>query len=201
MKTTKNLLIVCIILISSNAFSQSFFGKIAERLHFGVKAGANFSNFTNAEFDTEGLVGFHAGAIVGYKISDSFSIEEEFLYSQQGAKLKGNIIGESDIKLSYFTVPILLKYKTPMGLFIEAGPQVGILIDEDMKALGIPKGTDFAEKIDGGVTGGIGWQFKNGLGISARYYMSLTDVTKNTAAGTNTDFKNSSAQAGVFYIF
>ncbi|OXA93873.1 porin family protein [Flavobacterium hercynium] len=197
----KNLFIVCVILISSNAFSQSFFGQIVERLHFGVKAGANFSNFTNANFDTEGLVGFHAGAIVGYEINDHFSIEEEFLYSQQGAKLKGNFTNDSDIKLSYLSVPILLKYKMPMGLFIEAGPQVGILIDEDVKALGIPAGNDFAEKIDGGVTGGIGWQFKNGFGVSARYYMSLTNVTKNTYPGTNTDFKNSSAQAGVFYIF
>lgn len=201
MKIIKNLLIVSVLLISGNCFSQSFFGQILERLHFGVKAGANYSNFTNANFNTEGLVGFHAGGIVGFEISDSFSIEEEFLFSQQGAKLKGGLLDGKDIKLSYVTVPILLKYKTPFGLFVEAGPQVGMLVDKDIKALGVSSKSDFAEQIDGGVVGGIGYQFKNGLGISARYYMSFTDVTKSTTPGINTDFQNNTAQASLFFIF
>lgn len=201
MKITKNLFIACFFLISVKGFSQSFFGQITDRLHFGVRAGANFSDFANANFETEGLLGFHAGAIVGFRISDSFSIEEEFLFSQQGAKLKGGLLDGKNVKLSYVTVPILLKYKSPIGLFVEAGPQVGILVDEDVKALGVPSDTDFAEKIDAGITGGIGYQFKNGLGISARYYISFTDVTKTASPGINTDFQNNMAQASIFYIF
>lgn len=201
MKIIKVLFIGCILLVSSNSFSQSFFKNITDRLYFGVKAGANYSNFTNADFDTEGLTGFHAGALVGYKINDNFAIQEEFLYSTQGAKLKGGLMDGKDIKLSYATVPILLKYKTNFGLYLEAGPQVGILIDEDFTSLGINSDTKFAEKIDGGVAGGIGYQFKNGLGIGARYYMSLTDVTKVKTAGINSDFQNNTAQVSLSYIF
>ena len=201
MKIIKNLFIGCILLVSANSFSQSFFKNIGERLYFGVKAGANYSDFTNAGFDTEGLTGFHAGALVGYKFNDHFAIQEEFLYSTQGAKIKGGIMDGEDIKLSYVTVPILLKYKTDFGLYLEAGPQIGILVDEDFTSLGINSSTKFAEKIDGGVAAGIGYQFQNGLGIGARYYLSLTDVSKVKTAGFNTDFQNNTAQVSLFYIF
>lgn len=200
MKGTKNLCIVLLILVTGSCFSQGS-RTILERIHFGVRAGSNYSDFTNAKFNTEGLVGFHAGAIVGFEINDNFSIEEEFLYSTQGATLKGGLMDGKDIKLSYVTVPILVKYKTNFGLFLEAGPQVGILVDEDFKALGISSDTKYAEKIDGGVVGGIGYQFKNGLGIGARGYMSFTDVTKVSTGGINTDFQNFMAQASIFYIF
>lgn len=201
MKIIKKLFICSILLASANSFSQSFFKKITDRLYFGAKAGANYSNFTNANFDTEGLVGFHAGAIVGYKINDNFSIQEEFLYSTQGAKIKGGLMDGEDVKLSYVTVPILLKYKTNFGLYLEAGPQVGILVDEDFTSLGINSDVKFAEKIDGGVSGGIGYQFQNGLGIGARYYMSFTDVTKIKTTGINNNFQNNTAQISLFYIF
>lgn len=200
MKGTKNLCFVLLILVTGSCFSQGS-KTILERIHFGVKAGSNYSDFTNAKFSTEGLIGFHAGAIVGFEINDHFSIEEEFLYSQQGATLKGGLMDGEDIKLSYVTVPILVKYKTDFGLFLEAGPQVGILVDEDFKALGISSDTKYAEKIDGGVVGGIGYQFKNGLGIGARGYISFTDVTKSASGGINTDFQNVMAQASIFYIF
>jgi hypothetical protein len=201
MKNIKTLFIGCILLVSSNSFSQSFFKNVTDRLYFGVKGGANYSNFSNANFDTEGLNGFHAGAIVGYKINDNFAIQEEFLYSTQGAKLKGGLMDGKDIKLSYVTVPILLKYKTNFGLYLEGGPQVGILVNEDFTSLGINSDTKFAEKIDGGVAAGIGYQFKNGLGIGARYYRSLTNVTKVKTAGINNDFQNNTGQVSLFYIF
>ncbi|KAF2336844.1 porin family protein [Flavobacterium daemonense] len=201
MKNVKKIFIGCILLTCTSGFSQSFFKNIADRLYFGVKTGANYSNFKNADFDTEGLTGFHAGAIVGYKFNDNFAVQEEFLYSTQGAKIKGGLTDGQDIKLSYVTVPILLKYKTNLGIYFEAGPQIGILIDEDFKSLGINSNTKFAQQIDGGLAAGIGYQFQNGLGIGARYYLSLTDVSKVKTAGINTNFQNNTAQVSLSYIF
>ncbi|MEN4761612.1 porin family protein [Chryseobacterium sp. C39-AII1] len=200
MKIFKNLSIAVIVFISANCFSQSFMGDIVNRLHFGVKAGVNYSDFTNASFNTEGLTGFQAGVILGFRISDKFSIEEEFLYSQQGATLKGSLSSDKKIKLSYFAVPILLRYKMPVGLFFEAGPQVGILVDEDVKALSVGD-DDFAKKIDAGAVGGIGYVFKSGFGINARYFQSFTDLSKKSAAFFNPNFQNNSVQFGLFYNF
>ncbi|MDR7212417.1 porin family protein [Flavobacterium piscis] len=190
----KNLFLLCIVLISSSVFSQSFF----DRLHFGLKAGGNYSDFSNADFDTEGFAGFHAGAIIAFDINENFSVQEEFLFSTQGAKLKGGLSDGQDLKLSYISVPIVLKYKTSFGLYFEAGPQIGILASENFKEI---TNDDFAEKIDGGVVGGIGYQFQNGLGIGARYYLGLTNVSKIKSTTINTDFQNNMSQVSLFYIF
>ncbi|WP_337965545.1 porin family protein [uncultured Flavobacterium sp.] len=192
----KNLFLLCIVLVSSSAFSQSLF----DRLHFGLKAGANYSDFNNANFDTEGLPGFHAGAIVAFDINKNWSIQEDFLYSTQGAKLKGGLSDGKEIKLSYISVPIVVKYKTDFGLYFEAGPQVGILASQDFKKL-TNSDADFAEKIDAGIVGGIGYQLPSGLGIGARYYMGLTDVSKTKSTTINPDFQNHMAQVSLFYIF
>lgn len=190
----KNLFLLCIVLVSSSVFSQSIF----DRLHFGVKAGGNYSDFSNANFDTEGLPGFHAGAIIAFDINEKWSVQEDFLFSTQGAKIKGGISDGKDLKLSYISVPIVLKYKTSFGLYFEAGPQVGILVSEDFKEI---TNNDFAEKIDAGMVGGIGYQFPNGLGIGARYYYGLTDISKIKSTTINTDFQNNMSQVSLFYIF
>jgi len=190
----KNLFLLCIVLVSSSVFSQSIF----DRLHFGIKAGGNYSDFSNANFDTEGLPGFHAGAIIAFDINEKWSVQEDFLFSTQGAKIKGGISDGKDLKLSYISVPIVLKYKTSFGLYFEAGPQVGILASEDFKEL---TNDDFAEKIDAGMVGGIGYQFPNGLGIGARYYYGLTDISKIKSNTINTDFQNNMSQVSLFYIF
>lgn len=190
----KNLFLLCIVLVSSSAFSQSFFN----RIHFGLKAGGNYSDFYNADFDTDGLPGFHAGAIVALDINKNWSLQEDFLYSTQGVKLKGGFSDGKELKLSYISVPIVVKYKTDFGLYFEAGPQVGILVSEDFKEI---TNDDFAEKIDAGMVGGIGYQFSKGIGIGARYYMGLTNVSKIKSTTVNTDFQNQMSQVSLFYIF
>lgn len=197
----KNLFLVGLALISFQSFSQSFASKLFDKLYFGVKAGGNYSNFVDAGFDTEGLAGFHAGAIVGFKITDKLLIQEEFLFSTQGAKIKDNSFGKQDLELSYLSVPILLKYHTNLGVYVEAGPQVNMLI-KDFEDSGFG---DFADKIDAGVALGLGYQFRvgpvKGLGVGARYYHGFTEVGKFNSSTVKPDFKNSSIQGSVFYIF
>lgn len=194
----KVVLLVAIVITTQAGFSQG----LLKRLHFGLKGGANYSNFTNASFDTEGLTGYHGGLIVNLKLTGSLSIQEEFLYSTQGAKIKSGIsLTDPDLKLSYMSVPIMLKYHSIIGLYGEIGGQANMLI-EDAKNTGYE---DFADKIDAGAVVGLGYQFKvgpvKGLGIGARYYHGFTKVGKFTASSIQPDFKNSVAQASIFYIF
>lgn len=194
----KVFLLAAIIVTAQAGFSQG----LLKRFHFGLKGGANYSNFTDASFDTEGLPGYHGGLIVNFQLTNSWSIQQEFLYSTQGAKIKsGFSFDDQDLKLSYFSVPILVKYHSNIGLYGEIGGQANILV-EDAKNTGF---TDFADKIDGGAIAGIGYQFKygpiKGLGIGARYYHGFTDVGKFNSSTINKDFKNSTIQLSVFYIF
>lgn len=187
---------ICI-LVSSNGFSQGFMKKLSKRLEFGIKAGGNYSDFEGANFTTDPLAGFHAGATIAFKVTDNFLVQEEFLFSMQGAKVLAGPLDAQEIKLSYLSVPILLKYRTNFGLFLEVGPQVSIKIKEDV--LGF-QNVDFAKKIDIGVAGGLGFQSKIGLGIGARYIYGIEKVSENPNAVLG-EFKNNNIQASLFYTF
>lgn len=196
-------LFVIVLTVSTKGFSQtnpknqSFSQKLLSKLEFGITAGGNYSNFTGANFSTEALPGFHAGLTVAYKFSDHFLVQEEFLYSLQGAKVKGGILGTQDVKLSYASIPILFKYRTNSGFYLEAGPQASYKIQEDLGGITDAK---FAKKIDFGMAGGLGYQSKMGLGIGARYIYGLQKVQEHPSAALG-DFKNNSIQASIFYRF
>lgn len=194
----KKLMLICCVLVSTQCFSQSFMQGVKQRLSFGIKAGANYSNYANADFKTDALLGFHAGALVGFKLTKNLSIQEEFLFSSQGAKVKGDLFGKENIKVNYITVPFLLKYRTNSGLYIEAGPQVGMRASED---IGKTQIGEFAKKLDLSAAGGIGFQTKSGFGFGARYVAGLSKVGDFQLSNVKTDFRSSVIQASVFYIF
>lgn len=194
----KKLIIAGLVLVSANCFSQSTMKNIFNRLDFGLKAGANYSNFTHADFKSDAMTGFHAGGIVTFRITNNFFIQEEFLLSYQGAKIKDGVFAGQDIKNYYVAVPILLKYRTNFGLYLEAGPQFSGLAKEDTDNLPVDK---FAKKLDLGAAAGIGYQSPIGLGIGARYISGLSSVGDFQIPSVKTDFRSSVVQASIFYIF
>ena len=201
-KIMKKLLFVFCLLASVSGFSQTssgggFVQGIFSRLSFGLKAGVNYSNYTHTDFATNALPGFHAGALVNFKIGNQFSVQEEFLFSSQGAKIKGDEFGKENINVYYMTVPFLLKYRSPFGLYFEAGPQTGLRIKDDAE---ISNG-DFAKRLDLAAVGGLGYQTKGGFGIGLRYVAGLSKVGDFDLSSVHTDFKTNVVQASVFYLF
>jgi len=196
----KKVIFICLVLVSTKGFSQTklFSQNFFKKFEFGLKAGANYSNFTNASFPTDPLVGFHAGATVAFKITDNFLIQEEFLFSSQGAKINGGELGNQDLKLYYMSVPFLFKYRTNSGFYVEAGPQVGMKAKEEVSGLSV---SDFAKKLDLAAAGGIGYQSKIGLGFGARYIYGISKVGDFNISNINNDFKNNNIQASIFYVF
>ena len=194
----KKLVVICFVLVSSHCFSQGFVQGIMQRLSFGIKGGANYSNYVNADFTTQALAGFHAGAIVDFRLTKNLSIQEEFLYSLQGAKVPGNVFGKEDVNVSYMTVPFLLKYRTNLGIYIEAGPQVGGRISDNIDKT---QTGDFAKRLDLAAAGGVGYQSKSGFGIGVRYVAGLSEVGNFKSANVKPNFRTSVVQASIFYIF
>jgi len=190
----KKLLLIGLTIMSTHCFSQGLFS----RLSFGLKAGGNYSNYTNANFKTDALLGFHAGAIVDFRLIGGLSIQQEFLFSSQGAKVKDDVFASKDINVYYVTVPFLFKYRSPVGLYIEAGPQVGMRVKDfkDSTTIG-----NFAKQMDLAAAAGIGYQSKLGLGFGLRYVAGLSKVGDFKASDINPDFKSSVIQASIFYIF
>jgi hypothetical protein len=198
----RKLMFICLVLISAKSFSQEatpgFGQRLFKRLEFWLKAGVNYSNFTDASFPTDPLIGFHAGGTVAFKFTKNFLIQQEFLFSTEGVKNKGDEFNKEDIRLYYISVPILLKYRTNIGLYVEAGTQVGMKAKEEVAGL---NGREFAKKLDVAAVGGIGFQSKIGLGIGARYVYGLSKVGDFDISNTRNDFKNNNAQVSIFYVF
>jgi len=196
-------MLVVLFAVATHGFSQtapenqSFAKKILSKMEFGITAGGNVSNFTNASFATDPLPGFQAGLTIAYKFSPNFLVQEEFLYAMQGAKVKDGLLSGQEVKLSYASVPILFKYRTDGGFFIEAGPQASFKVKEDIG--GITDGK-FAKKIDFGAVGGLGYKSNIGLGFDARYVYGFQKV-QEVPSPILGDFKNNSIQASIFYTF
>lgn len=159
--------------IGTAGFSQS--------LNLGIKAGANFANITDVN-DFSSKTGFHAGIFAGIKFTEKVGIQADLLYSQQGGKFKG-----SDFDLSYVNVPVVLKYYLFQGLNIQAGPQFGFVVDDNITKVfsEIYKAEDF--DLSGVV--GAGYDFPMGIRFDARYNFGFTDVSKEEGAkGKNSVF-------------
>lgn len=183
----KKLLTIVFLLSGSVTFAQHF--------QPGLKAGVNISDFYGGNFSDvqkKAIVGYHAGGFISLFFGKHFAIQPEALISTAGAKL-----GESDeYKITYATIPVMLKYKFSKGLFIEAGPQVGFKISES-----VPNQTidNFAKSADLSVAGGLGYHGKSGLGIGARYVAGLSKVGDFDPSIANPDFKNGIIQISLFY--
>lgn len=194
----KKSILICFVLVSTHCFSQSFVQGITQRLSFGLKAGVNYSNYTNASFTTDALIGFHAGLLVDFRLANHLFIQEEFLFSSQGAKVKEDVFGKDNIQVNYVTVPFLLKYRSNLGIYIEAGAQTGMRTSENISTTQVG---DFAKKLDLAAVGGIGFQSKSGFGIGVRYVAGLSKVGDFQASDVKPDFHNSVIQGSIFYIF
>ncbi len=89
----------------------------------------------------------------------------------------------------------MLKLRSPGGFYVEAGPQVGFKLSENVSDETIG---DFAKNLDLSAGAGLGFQTKGGLGIGARYLVGLSKVGDfEPSAGIDPDFKNSVIQVGL----
>ncbi|WP_374465648.1 porin family protein [Chryseobacterium sp.] len=198
----KKQLLSLFIVIGIMAFAQSTDGP-----RFGIKAGGNLSSISGS--DSKSKIGFYAGAFVNVPISDAFSIQPEVLYSQQGAKVKGDYematytIKNMQQNFGYMNVPIMLQYNATPEFYLEAGPEFGFLINAQAKGdingqtyKGNNK--DSFRTFNFGMGLGIGYKFSPNIGINARYIAGLTDTVKFGLGETS---KNTNFQLGMNYSF
>jgi len=174
-------------------------GIVNAQLQFGLKGGVNVSNFTGGDFNNiekSSLVAFHAGGLVRIKF-DHLVIQPELLFSSQGAKLDDGVT-EADYKVSYVNIPIMVQWQFNGGFYIEAGPQAGFKISED-----IPNSTieDFAKSTDLSIGLGLGFLKNKGLGIGARYMVGVSKVGDFDSANIDPDFKNGVLQFSIIFVF
>jgi hypothetical protein len=175
---------ISLLIVSILFFS---FGAHAQGIDLGIKGGVNFSNITDAS-GLSNRTGFVFGAFAGIKFNDKLGIQGDLLYSQQGAELDPEAID-----LNYVNIPVVLRYFIFKGLNLQAGPQFGFVIDDNVKEIS----NNFTEAESFDLTGvvGVGYDLPLGLRVDGRYNFGLTDVFNNTSG------KNSIVTLAVGYSF
>ncbi len=181
----KLILIVFTVLLTATSFAQG--------IDVGIKAGANFATLTDVD-DVSTRTGLLIGAFVTLKFTDKMALQGDILYSQQGAKGDN---GASDIELDYINFPIVFKYYIVDRLNIQAGPQFGSVINDNL-------GDTRFESFDVSGVVGIGVDLPLHLRVTGRYGFGLSDISFidfNTGNEFNTGAKNSVFSLSVGFSF
>ena len=172
-------LILCFVLLSGPAFL------LAQGVGVGIKAGANFSNYSSDVYSTSSVTKYHVGAYVNINFSEKWGVTPEVLWSSQGAEIEG--VG--DFNTDFVTVPILLRWKPVELIFIEAGPQFNFLTNAEIDNDDVKdelRSTTTCAAFGAGVSLPLG--FNGGL----RYVVGLSDLSDND----DVEFKD-----GTFQIY
>lgn len=196
--------------ITALLFATNTWAQIEEPrniLEIGINGGLNMSKMDiQPKIRQKMLKGINSGISIRYTSEKYFKMicgaQIEFNYSQRGWEEdfddeSGNSYTRT---LNYIEVPLLAHLafgKEPRGLqfFINLGPQIGFLINEDEEYTGEwdiesrPTGVqpvygkEVEKKFDYGIVGGAGLELKTKIGnftLEGRYYYGLGDIFGNS---------------------
>lgn len=213
--------------IALTLFSSFSFAQVKPVIKAGVInstwKGDAYQTFGSLLDKTDGYLsersrtGFYVGGAVDVPITDGFSIEPGLIYTQRGYGLRGNLTinalkidalnARATSQMHYVDVPVLLKVKPAGGFTIFAGPQVSYLVKNNLRAdvnvLGFSllntnlDITNQFNRLDVGVTGGIGYESESGIGVSAAFERGFNRLDKNQ----NFRVFNQGIKVGLTYKF
>ncbi len=168
-------LIIAILVFTLNMNAQ---------ISFGAKTGLNISNITGDATDgNEVKVGLAIGAVAEFKLSESFAIQPEIIYSSQGSDTKNSNV---KLKMNYLNVPLMAKYYPTENLSLQLGPQVGFLVSAKVdNGKTSVKVDDNLKTIDLGLSFGVGYKLDFGLFFDARYNLGLSDINDYNTINEN----------------
>lgn len=189
----------------------------SKTVQFGVKGGVNFSTITSDEFnDLKSRTSFNVGLLAEIPITERISIQPEVMYSGQGFDVReidqDNVFDTDEnieYQLDYIQAPILVKVYLIEGLSVEAGPQFGFKIHEELDFdpnsdggdVEVDRDDSYIKDFDTSLAVGAAYKFNNGFFVNARYTFGLTNIFKDNTVLENVDAKNALWQAGVGFMF
>ena len=175
MKTKLFLPLIAALLVSQLAMAQ---------FHIGAKAGANVTKIEGKSFKDEFKYGYHLGGFAEIGLGGKFQIQPEVLFNQFSTTVDSsykeiyenvfNPAYQRNVKLNYLSIPILLNYKL-LGNFLtlQAGPQFGILLDNNKTLL--QNGGNAFKEGDFAMVGGA--QLKlSAFRVTGRYMVGLNNL-------------------------
>jgi hypothetical protein len=173
MKQKSLALLTLALAITTISFAQGGF-------HLGVKAGANIFKVDGAAIKDEFKFGYNLGAFAELNFSDKWGIQPEVMWNQTNFRTAENFNeifpgGKSDVKgkLNYLSVPILLSFRPAKLITFQAGPQFGILLNNEESLF--ENGREAFKSGDFSVLGGVQLNLGS-LKVGGRYVVGLANI-------------------------
>lgn len=183
----------------------------SDAIEFGLEGGLNWSKingFESSKYERSLNLGFY----FDFKLKKQWNLYTGVLVKAKlgTAKLSDNDLkeleapsyeaeGDYSQRINYFIVPVFIKYKFKNHIYVELGPQGGLMYNawtefihksdnSDVKIRDFNK--DKINRIDAGMTIGAGYRLMKGKGftIGAKYYQGFTNVYKGKSGSVNSGF-------------
>ena len=143
----------------------------------GIKGGVNIASLSG--FEGNNRISAHGGVFLHHTINAVWCFQPELLFSGEGQRYFDN--GEErTLALNYLQLPLMVQYYVVPKFYLEAGPQVGVLIsaqDKGEETSHLNVKDDFsAAQVALGI--GAGFKASDQVIIYGRYNFGLTDVTR-----------------------
>ncbi|HEX5652807.1 MAG TPA: porin family protein [Chitinophagaceae bacterium] len=175
MKTKLFLPLLAALLVSQVMMAQ---------FHIGIKGGANVTKIDGKSFKDEFKYGYHLGGFAEIGLGRKIGIQPEVLFNQFATTVDSNYkelyenvfnpAYQRNVKLNYLSVPILLNYKLIGNLLtLQAGPQFGILLDNNKTLL--QNGGNAFKEGDFSMVGGAQLKLA-AFRVSGRYVVGLNNL-------------------------
>jgi Outer membrane protein beta-barrel domain len=169
----------------------------AQKIHVGIKGGANINKLTGKSFDDQFSFGYHVGGFFSVGLGKKFAIQPEVLFNQINVDTSSSYstvyqFNKVDkVQLKYLSIPILLNYKPIKFLTLQAGPQFGILTNKNKTLM--QNGQEAFKSGDFSMLGGAQVNISH-LNIYARYAVGLSNLND---IDNKEKWKSQSIQIGV----
>lgn len=175
MKTKLPLLLIAGLLIAQASMAQ---------LNLGIKGGANITKIEGKSFKDEFQYGYHLGGFAEIGLGGKLAIQPEVLFNQYQTSVDSsfknvyqgavNFSNYKNVKLNYLSIPLLVNYKVGSLLTLQAGPQVGILLDQSKNLL--ENGQEAFKTGDFSMVGGAVINISK-LRLTGRYIVGLNNIS------------------------
>ena len=153
----------------------------AHGVKLGAKLGANLNKVSGKSFSEEFDLSYHVGGFLEIDITKKLGIQPEVYFNQATATrtstfntiYQANPNANTDIKLNYLSIPILLRYNVGKVVTLQAGPQFSILMNNDNTLL--QNGRDAFKDGDLAMAAGLTLNLKM-LRVYGRYNIGLNNI-------------------------
>jgi len=172
------------------------FNHLKAQTEIGIKGGVNFSSVTDLQ--GKDRISGHGGIFLHHTLNNRWCIQPELLYSAQGERAYENGV-KNNLNLNYLQLPVMFQYFATKRVYLEAGPQVGYLLQANREGPAEDKTSvkDNFKKMDVALNAGVGIWATKSIGFYGRYSLGLMDVSKLN----DVDVKNRNIELGAAIRF